>query len=48
MDGSFLSNAKAVFAKCKKMLDVISLFLRPNFKFKYRYELDNIIVGRIV
>ena len=43
----FLSNAKSVFTKCKKRLEIICLHLHPNL-INYRYELDNFIFGRIV
>lgn len=43
----FLSNEKSVFAKCKKLLGIAYLFLRPNL-INHRYELDNLIIGRIV
>ena len=43
----FLSNEKSVFAKCKKLLGTVYLFLRPNL-INHRYELDNLIIGRIV
>ena len=43
----FLSNEKSVFTKCKKLLGIAYLFLCPNF-ITHRYELDNLIIGRIV
>lgn len=46
-NGCFLSNAKAVFTKCKKRLEITCLPLRPNL-INHRYELDNLILGRIV
>ena len=43
----FLSNEKSVFTKCKKRLGITCLLLYPNLIF-HRYELDYLIVGRIV
>ena len=47
MNGCFLPNAKSVFTKCKKPLEITCLLLHLNLII-YRYELDNLIIGRIV
>ena len=38
---------RLLFVKCKKRLEITCLFLRPNL-INHRYELDNLIIGRIV
>ena len=47
MNGCFLPNAKSVFTKCKKTLEIICLLLHLNL-INHSYELDNLIIGRIV
>ena len=40
-------NKQMFFVKCKKRLEITCLPLRPNL-INHRYELDNLILGRIV
>ena len=47
MQNQFLPNAKSVFTKCKKPLEITCLLLHLNL-VNYMYELDNLIIGRIV
>ena len=47
MNGCFFAKCKISFYQMKKQLEIIYLLLHLNL-INHKYELDNLIIGRIV